>query len=260
MTPLENLEAISGSKDRARVILASVRELVRDEQRLTAAAVDARCYVLPGWSECGDDEVTAALAVIEAEGDAHVAKLEAEAAVIEQPTEQPADRGSVPSGTGGGPAEVSAASTDTASQDFGDRDTALARVTESTRALADARSALTMAGDRHRALRAVAATAIEQWQRGLPRTTFRQALMEVSATQRLTKELRQEATAPGPSAWDKRQYYSSGRGHVSAFVEKQMRGGGNHRGALPLNMARGPLDTAGKSKTQLRKTDTGASS
>jgi hypothetical protein len=235
MTELENLEAISGSKERARVILASVREIIRDEQRPTAASVDARCFVLPHWTACGDDEVEAALAVIEAEVNAHVAKLEAEAVATEQPEAVDPNE----------PTEQVTQDVTTAAPTI-DRDAALARVNAATRSLADARSALTAAGDRHRALRAGAATAIEQWQRGLPRTSFREALMAVSATQRATKHEQMERTVPGPSAWDRQAFYSTGRGSAPAFVQSQMRNGGNRRGSLPLSRLRGKLDIQGK--------------
>lgn len=236
MTELEQLESICGSKDRASVMLATVRVLMRDdEQRLTPAAVDAKCDTLFGWTATGDDEIAVALAVIEAEGDARIAQIEGAEPAAEQPTEQVSVEPPV---------------------DFGDRDTALARVNLLTRELGDARSAFTAAGNRLRTLRAAAASAIECWQRGLPRSTFRQALMEVAATQRATKQEVMDGTVPGPSAWDRQAYYSTGRGSAPAFVQKRMRGGGNRRGSLPLNAARGPMDTAGKSKTPLRRTIT----
>jgi hypothetical protein len=252
MTELENLEALSGSKDRAKVILASVREIIiRDEQRPTAAAVDARCFVLPHWTACGDDEVEAALAVIEAEPPAYM-KAEAE-------QQLPDDVVVPPQAEIDAQAEQPKAPT-LAPQDVGDRDAALARVNQLTRELGEARSEWRLAGDRLRTLRIAAAAAIEAWQRGLPRTTFRDALMEVSATQRATKHEQMERTVPGPSAWDRQAYYSTGRGSAAAFVQSRMRGGGNRRGSLPLSVARGPLDTAGKSKTQLRRTNTGGAS
>jgi hypothetical protein len=255
MTELENLEALSGSKPRAKVILASVREIIRDEQRPTAAAVDARCFVLPHWTACGDDEVEAALAVIEAEVNAHVAKLEAEAVATEQVTQ---DVSTAEQSEGNKQSADVTVKSEPA--DFGDRDAALARVNQLTRELGDARSDWRLAGDRLRTLRITAAAAIEAWQRGLPRTTFRDALDAVSLTQRLTKQQQMDRTVPGPSAWDRQAFYSTGHGHAPAFVQKLMRGGGNRRGSLPLSVARGPLDTAGKSKMQLRKTDTGGAS
>lgn len=240
-TELEKMEALSG-KARAGAIVAVVRQLTADGARITCAAVDAKCFALPYWSECEADELEQAQAVVAASADDHVAKLEVEAEPEtvgdNSPTAEP-------------PETLSADNT------YADRDAALANVNRLIRELGDARSEWQRAGDRLRTLRAAAAKAIECWQRGLPSTSFRDALMAVSQTQRLTKQQRQDATVPGPSAWDKQAYYSTGRGSAPAFVQKMQRGGGNRRGSLPLSAARGPMDTGGVAKVQLRRTNTG---
>lgn len=247
MTELENLEAAcGGNPDRAKVILARVRELIRDEQPISCLAIDAACIFLPGWEACTDAEATAAFAVIEAEANAHSAKLEAEAAATKQP-EAPA-------------AEPETVVTDTAQDVTVSRDTALANLNAEIKAREAARTALNVAVRKQQELRGKLADLLQVWQTGRPQVSFVQALMEVSATQRLTKQQQMDRTVPGPSAWDRRQFYSAGRGHASAFVEKQMRGGGNHRGSLPMSAARGKMDTAGTSKVVLRRTDTGSAS
>jgi hypothetical protein len=231
MTELEQLEALSG-KARAQVILATVRGLIRDEQRLTTAAVDAQCFTLHGWTETDNDELAAAQAVIDAEADAHVAKLETEAAEK--------------------PEVLSSDNTLTEAEPQGeqpptlDHDAALAELNAASRALADARTAVTVASHKRGKARTALASALEAWTQQRPTQSFVQALREVVQTQQATRKQRQEATIPGPSAWDRQAYYSAGRGSAPAFVQSRMRNGGNRRGSLPLSRLRGKLDIGGK--------------
>jgi hypothetical protein len=239
LTPLEQLEAISG-KDRARVILATVHGLIRDEQRLTAAAVDAQCFMLPHWTECGDDELAQAQAVIDAEANAHVAQLEAEAANVVEDIMGDTMKATTPI-----PPEQPPTI---------DKDTALASLNESIRLREAARTALNVAVRKRQELRGKLADLLQEWSTGLPKISHRDALMEVVRTQQLTKAERQEATRPGPSAWDRQAYYSTGRGSAPAFVQSRMRNGGNRRGSLPLSRLRGKLDLGGTAP--IRRTDT----
>jgi len=207
-TPLEQLEAISGPA-RAGVILATARGLVRDQQRITGPAIDAACFTLNGWTETGDDEVTAALAVIEAEANEHVAKLEAEAAnVVEDAM--------------GGTMEAPIQPPTT------DKDAALASLNESIKLREAARAALNVATRKRQELRGKLADLLQEWATGLPKISHRDALMDVVRTgQQVRAQNRHLGGRPGPSAYDRERWWGlHGDTTGTAFLKKRMVRGG----------------------------------
>jgi hypothetical protein len=213
---MDQLEALSG-KDRARAIMAVVRDLVHEQQRITTAAIDSRCLLLPHWSECGEDEATAALAVIEAEASAHVAKLEAEAA----PTDQP--EALSPDNTYSEPAPAEQP------QPI-DRDAVLSAMNESIRLREAARASYNFAIRKRQELRGKLADLLAEWQTGLPKMTREQAAREVMAATRATRaQNRQLGGVPGPSRHDQERFWRThGDTTGYGFLRKQV-GRGNRR-------------------------------
>ena len=209
-TPLEQLEAYSG-KPRAKVILATVRGLIRDEQRLTTAAVDAACFTLPLWTETDDMELALAQGVVAAEADIHVAQLEAEAAnVVEE--------------TMGGTVE---ATTPIQPQTI-DRDAVLAAMNESIKLREAARTALNVATRKRQELRGKLADLLQEWSTGLPKVTHEMAARAVAETTRAVRaQNRHLGGRPGPSAYDRERWWGlHGDTTGTAFLKKRMVRGG----------------------------------
>jgi len=188
---MADLIELCGSEARALMILNAVRRIVAEERRPTPAQVDSVCRDLPDWSECGQDECDAALALL-----------------IEQTDRDMQNRFAAEAGP---PVSVEGQPVAEAEPTTASRDDALANLNAADAALAAARSALVVATRERDALRAKLATILMSWQRNLPVVTKEQALREVIATTQMVRA--------------QRAGYRNPQNDGTAFLRKQMKRG-----------------------------------
>ena len=209
---MTTLLELSGSPARAGAILSAVRKISEEHKRKpTLAEINAACKDLHGWDPCERDELEAALSMLDAQADAHVASLAEPAA--EPETEQPAAAAAIE------PQPV-------------DREQLVENLRLSRLALANARAALIGAQNRRSAARERLATCIQQYQVGLPRVSHLEAARDVQMTSRLVRAQGggPYRGRPGPSAYDRERFYSAG-GDATTFLKQNfLRRGGKRFG------------------------------
>lgn len=220
---MSTLFEISGEK-RGRAILNAVNAVIAKEQRPTPLSVHAELpeQTFPGFlaDPPGQDEIDAAMALIEEQAAQHVATLER---LVESET---ADADSVPEQETVG--IVSAVAPDEARENL-----RIAHV-----ALAKARAAVTTATNKRNAARGRMANAVTAWQTGLPRMTREQAVRESIASYQATRAEQVQHFKPGPSVIDR--VAANQRGGPAAWGNFR-RGASTVRGGLNFDPRKGPV-------------------
>ena len=194
---------------RGGAILNATKLIVSQERKPTPAEINSICKDLPGWEACLPEECEAAMAMLDALADQHVAALTKEAGQPAGAAEQPADA----------TAENSAVEAPAI-----DGPTALENLRLAHVALAECRANIIRLTNLRQAARADLATHIGHWQSGLPRKTKEQALREVNETTRMVRAQgggNKYAGRPGPSRIDQERFFQ-GKGDANDFLRKQL--------------------------------------
>lgn len=228
---MTTLDELTGDPGKTFVILHAVRAIIANEGQPTPENVSPYCEAA-GFGEATQEECDAGVSFIN-QGEA-AAPVEPQAV---EPTPEP-------------PKKLSAV----------DREQLLERLRLTNILIADARAnVITLTNLRNRA-REKMANAITAWTIGLPKMTHVEAMREVVKTGQMVRAQggSPARSKPGPSAYDRERFYSGpAYGDARDYVRKLQRRGGNRRGAYPLSMARGPVDTGGASGMALPRTNSG---
>lgn len=227
-----SLFEISGEK-RGRAILDAVHIVVAKEQRPTVERVHAELpeVMFPGFTADppGQDEIDAAMTLINEQAEQHAASLEQPASSTESAE---------------GSTAVEQPEAPTLAPDQAREYLRLANI-----ALANARARVLTATNKRAVARGHLADCVGAWQSGLPRISRDQAVKEAIASFQQDRANRVQAVTCGPSVIDRQAFFSKG-GTASDFLRKQMRTG-YRRGALPASMrGAAPLDLGGESRLQ----------
>lgn len=243
---MSTLFEISGEK-RGRAILNAVHIVVAKEQRPTIESVHAELPegMFPGFNADppAQDEIDAAMALINEQAEQHAASLEQPAESAEMSNGNPlSEEQPQPEAPTLAPAE------------------AAENLRQAHIALANSRAHVMTCTNRRAAARGRLADAVAAWQGGLPKMDRTTAVKEAIASFQADKAQRSGIGVPGPSRIDRTAFYSKGgdaadfaRGLPPPTAEQSQAMGGGYgrgtkgyrRGALPLSMLRGPLDTKG---------------
>lgn len=220
---MTSLFELSGTK-RGGAILNAVHQVVAKELRPTPETVHAELpeAMFPGFNADppAQDEIDAAMAMIEAQAAEHVASLEADAPA-EQQAEPQAETSDKP--------EIHP----TLSASEAVENLRLAHV-----ALAEARAAVLTATNRRAKCREVLSLAVTAWQTNMPRMSREQAAREVIATYQETRAEQHRQTTPGPSLVDR--ISAAQRGGPAAYGNFR-RGAYTTRGGKNYDPRRGPV-------------------
>jgi hypothetical protein len=213
-------ESFTGNPHRDGVIVAAVKQLCSENVKPTTAAVDSLCAKYgPTFDPTTDEEVAAALAILEQQADAYAATLTETENASEIAPATPVDASEPP-----------AALSDPIS-----REQAVENLRLANHALAAARSNITTLTNLRNTARAKLSDALVAWQTGHARVTpLENARREIQSAQ-LMKQAIKEGRVPavagvtcGPSVIDRTAAaYRGGNGRS---------GGGNawRRGGIPL--------------------------
>jgi hypothetical protein len=217
---MSTLFEISGEK-RGRAILNAVHIVVAKEQRPTPESVHAELpeAMFKGFDADppGEDEIAAAMELIEQQAAEHVASLEQPGETIREQT----------------PDEPAQPEAPTLPPDEARENLRLANLT-----LANARTNLLACTNRRNAARGRLADAVAAWQSGLPRISRDQAVKEAIASYQATRAEQQRRPTPGPSMVDR--IAASQRGGPAAWGNFR-RGASTVRGGLNFDPRKGPV-------------------
>lgn len=218
---MSTLFEISGAM-RGNAILGAVRMIASKEQRPTVERVHAELpeVMFPGFDAepPDDDEIAAAMEIISAEADQHVAALE-------RPGEQQAEpEAAAPQAEPPAP---------TTSPSEAAENLRLAHV-----ALANARAAVTRATNVRGRCREALSRAVLAWQTGLPQMTRTEAVRESIASYQQTRGEQVRRPTPGPSVIDR--VAANQRGGPAAWGNFR-RGATTVRGGLNFDPRKGPV-------------------
>jgi hypothetical protein len=205
----------------ATAIIMAARECAAAGERVNAKTLKARLPEarFPGLGDIGEDESAAAFEIIEQEAEAAYARtLEAE-----QPAEQQAE----PQGEAPQPEAPTLSPTEAV------ENLRLAHV-----ALADARAAVTTATNVRNRARERLASAVTQWQMGLPKMDRTTAVHESIASYQATRAEQVRRVQPGPSIIDR--VAANQRGGPAAWGNFR-RGASTVRGAPNFDPRKGPV-------------------
>lgn len=222
---MNKLIEISGAM-RGAAILSAVKQIVSEERRPTPAEIDSMCRHLKGWEPTGDDEVSAAMELLDEQAEAHAASLPGnDAETNAAPNAENAPTAAVGE-------EMNTPAMDPAE--------ALEALRLAHVALANARAAVIGATNRRNAARARLSDEVQSWQVGMPRVSKEQALRDVVRTGQIVKANGggRHSGRPGPSRIDMERFYQ-GKGDGNDFLRKQMRRGAKRFGRGDVMTAKG---------------------